>query len=179
MSARSERVLRVIDLREYARLLGYPWGKALEGDALLRAEEAIDWYRRNGKPRVYLRDLGDEVVAAITAGSEVEEEIAKLWQSDRVDEAYFLDRLAAGVVERIASELGPHRSPGYAGFPLEEQHALFAHVAPLSPEIEILPSGMLKPKNSLLGIFSLDERAARNPCTSCGLPRCSFRRIAA
>jgi hypothetical protein len=169
----------VINLSEYARLLGYPWGTRLEGDVLLRAEEAVAWYRQNGKPRVYARDLGAETVAGITAGFEVEEEIEKLWQSDRVDEAYFLDRLAAGVVEHIASELGPHRSPGCAGFPLEEQHTLFAHLSPLSPEIEILPSGMLKPKNSLLGIFSLDERAAGNPCTSCGLPRCSFRRIAA
>jgi hypothetical protein len=169
----------VIELCEYARLLGYPWGKPLEGDVLKRAEEAIEWYRRNGKPRVYLRALGENALAAITAGSEVEEEVDELWRSDRVDEAYFLDRLAAAVVERIASELGPHRSPGYGGFPLEEQQALFAQFAPLSPEIEILPSGMLKPKNSLLGIFSLAGRAARNPCSSCGLPRCSFRRIAA
>jgi hypothetical protein len=169
----------MVDLHEYARLLGYPWGRPLEGQVLLRAEEAIEWYRRNGKPRVYFRGLGENTIAAITAGSEVEEEVDKLWQSDRVDEAYFLDRLAAGVVERLASDLGPHRSPGYPGFPLEEQHALFAHLAPLSPEIEILPSGMLKPKNSLLGIFSLAGHAARNPCSSCGLPRCSFRRIAA
>lgn len=169
----------MIELREYSRLLGYPWGKPLEGEVLLRAEEAISWYREHGRPRVYLRFLGEEAVAAITAGSEVESEIAKLWESDRVDEAYFLDRLAAGIVERLAKELGPHESPGYAGFPLEEQHALFAELAPLAPEIEILPSGMLRPRNSLLGIFPLEGRESANPCFRCGLPRCSFRRIAA
>ncbi|MGH9334952.1 MAG: hypothetical protein ACRD21_14525, partial [Vicinamibacteria bacterium] len=102
----------MIDLREFARLLGYPAGKPLEGEVLARAEEAIEWYRANGKPRAYVRVEGNEVLAAFTAGFEVEDEVARLWESDRVDEAYFLDRLAASVVEQMASILGRRESPG-------------------------------------------------------------------
>jgi len=167
----------LIHLHEYARLLGYPAGKPLEGDVLARAEEALDWYRRHGKPRVYSRVVGNETITAITAGAEVEDEVAKLWEEDRVDEAYFLDRLAATVVEHLAASLGNPSSPGHKGFPIEEQATLFALLAP--PEIEILPSGMLNPKNSILAVYDLsDQSAYLSPCSRCSF-RCSFRRKAA
>jgi hypothetical protein len=167
----------LIHLHEYARLLGYPAGKRLEGDVLARAAEALDWYRRHGKPRVYTRVVGNETIAAITAGSEVEDEVAKLWEEDRVDEAYFLDRLAAAVVEHLAASLGAPRSPGHKGFPIEEQSRLYSILEP--PEIEILPSGMLSPKNSLLAVYDADEEGAHvSPCSRCDW-RCSFRRRAA
>lgn len=178
-------MIPAISYREYARLLGYPKGKPLEGDVLARANEAVEWYRRNGKPRVVVRHFPKEAVAALSAGVEVEDEIARLWASDRVDEAYFLDRLAAVVVESLAvtvrDELGAgdQRSPGYEGFPLEEQHTLFSLLAPLSPSIEILPSGMLKPKNSMLSVYPLEgagrRRRTGSPCSRCGLTHCGFR----
>ena len=169
----------MIHLHEYARLLGYPAGKPLEGDVLARAEEALDWYRRHGNPKVYARVVGSETLAAITAGVEVEDEVAKLWEADRVDEAYFLDRLAAAVVEHLAASLGNGRSPGHRGFPLEEQPRVFGQIASLAPDIEILPSGMLRPKNSLLVVYNAEDEGARvSPCSHCDW-RCSFRRSAA
>jgi len=158
--------------------LGYPAGKPLEGEILARAEEAIGWYRRHGKPRVYSRVVGNETIAAITAGAEVEDEVAKLWEADRVDEAYFLDRLAAAVVEHLAASLGNGRSPGHRGFPFEEQLRLHAQLEPL--EIELLPSGMLKPKNSLLAVYDPPDESVESvsPCSRCSF-RCSFRRKAA
>jgi hypothetical protein len=167
--------LRSLSIDEYARLIGYPPGKALEGAVLARAEEAIAWYDRHGKPRVQTRAVGSETVAAITAGSEVEKEIAKLWAADRVDEAYFLDRLAAAVVEHLAASLGNGRSPGHKGFPLSEQARLYALVDPSG--IEILPSGMLRPTHSLLAVYGA-EGAPVSPCLSCDW-RCSYRRKAA
>jgi hypothetical protein len=164
-----------VHLHEYARLLGYPPGKPLEGDVLARANQAIDWYRFNGNPRVYTRVVGAESFAAITAGSEVEEEVLRLWAEDRVDEAYFLDRLAATVVEQLALSLGSPRSPGHKGFPLEEQSRLYALLEP--PGIELLPSGMLNPKNSLLAVYG-QKSAAASPCMRCDW-RCEFRRRAA
>jgi len=165
----------LIHLHEYARLLGYPAGKPLEGDVLARAEEALEWYRRYGKPRVVTKVVGSETLAAITAGFEVEDQVAKLWASERVDEAYFLDRLAAAVVEHLAASLGAPRSPGHKGFPIEEQSRLYSILEP--PEIEILPSGMLNPKNSILAIYGPGS-ANVSPCSRCDW-RCSFRRKAA
>jgi hypothetical protein len=166
----------LIHLHEYARLLGYPAGKPLEGDVLARAEEAIAWYGLFGKPRVYTRTFESETAAAITAGPEVETEIAKLWSEDRVDEAYFLDRLAAAVVEHLAASLGKGRSPGHRGFPLEEQSKLYALVEPA--EIELLPSGMLKPAHSLIALYGPESAVEGTACSRCDF-RCQYRRKAA
>jgi hypothetical protein len=160
---------------DYVRLLGYPAGKPLEGDVLARAEEALDWYRRNGRPRVVTRVVGEETLAAITAGVEVEDEVARLWAEERVDEAYFLDRLAAAVVEHLALSLGKPRSPGHKGFPIEEQLRLYAQLEPA--DIAILPSGMLSPKNSILAVYGPSAGDA-SPCSDCDW-RCGFRRKAA
>jgi len=168
-----------INEREFARLLGYPWGTALAGEVLDRAHQARQWYSSNGRPRVYSRVVAAETVAAVTAGGEVEEEVDRLWKLGRVDEAYFLDRFAAAVVEQLASDLAFYRSPGTAGVPFEEQFRLYALLAPLSPEIEILSSGMLKPRNSLLALAAPSAAMRGNPCVRCGLRDCTFRRRAA
>jgi hypothetical protein len=124
---------------------------------------------------IYTRVVGNETLAAITAGSEVEDEVAKLWKAERVDEAYFLDRLAAAVVEHLAASLGNGRSPGHKGFPIEQQSKLHALVAP--EKIELLASGMLRPVHSILAVYG-PEDASLSGCTRCDW-RCSFRRKAA
>jgi len=175
-----------VEEREYARLLGYPWGKILEGDVSERAVEAAEWYSNYGNPQVYCVTLDDTTipffgkgaVAAVTAGGEVDTEVKSRWDAGRVDEAYFLDRYAAGVVEKLASQLGSYRSPGTAGMPLEEQWTLFSYLAPLKPTIEILPSGMLRPKHSQLALVSFEFPVGGNPCTRCDLAGCTFRRRA-
>jgi len=156
----------VILIEEYARLLGYPPGKPLEGAVLARAEQASAWYERNGRPRVLVRDS----VAAITAGAEVEEAIARRWKEDRVDEAYFLDRFAAGVVEHLARSIGV--SPGSQGWEIERQVELMKLLGAEAP-VELLPSGMLKPVNSLLALVT----GGSTTCSKCDF-RCGFRRTA-
>src|ERR1051326_1676037 len=106
----------------------------------------------------------------------IEVQVQHLWGMGRVDEAYFLDRYAAGVVEKLAAELGTYRSSGMGGVPFEYQWTLFSYIAPLKPEIELLPSGMLKPKNSLLAFFSCESNTQSNPCHRCDLAGCTFRR---
>jgi len=157
----------MIPLDEYARLMGYPPGKPLEGDVLARAEEAIAWYREHGRPREMRRGH----VAVFTAGPEVEARVADLWKQERVDEAYFLDRLAAGIVEQMARATG-HYSPGYKGFPIEAQAELMAILGPEAP-VELLSSGMLKPVNSLLAVITAEPTS----CSDCDY-RCTFRRAA-
>jgi hypothetical protein len=168
-----------VEEREYARLLGYPWGTELEGAVRERAEQARQWYAENGKPRVYCVPENVHTVAAITAGREVDFEVERLWDLGLVDEAYFLDRYAAGVVEKLARELGSHRTPGTGGMPFEDQFTLFAQIAPLNPEMEILESGMLNPKNSLLALITDDARRHDNVCVGCDMPGCTFRRRSA
>lgn len=156
----------MIPIEEYARLLGYPPRKFLAGAVLERAEQAMAWYRDYGQPRVLVRDG----VAAITAGAEVEEEIARRWHEERVDEAYFLDRLAAGVVERWAREIGV--SPGNSGWDVARHEELSRVLGPASP-VEVLPSGMLRPLHSMLAVVTGDDAT----CPRCA-SRCAFRRSA-
>jgi len=171
----------IVEEREYARLLGYPWGTSLEGDVRQLAVAAAESYEQHAKPRVYCVSPAEApyTVTAITAGREVDAEVDRLWNADRVDEAYFLDRYAAAVVEKLANDLGPYQSPGTGKLPFAEQWKLFSYIAPLNPEIEILSSGMLKPKNSILVIVPFDVKSTPNPCTRCDLAGCSFRRVTA
>ena len=137
------------------------------------------------------------LAVAVTAGPEVDAETARLWASDRPDEAYFLDRLATAVVERLmlrattwlcreASIAGEtalaHLSPGCGAWELEAQRGLFAWLAgddPVAP-LAMLDSGMLRPKLSLLAVIGLTrDRAAPDAtgsCRACDLARCAFRR---
>jgi len=156
----------LISVREYARLLGYPPGKPLEGAVLERAEEAIVWYEQYGKPRVYVR----AGVAALTAGLEVENEIASRWAEDRVDEAYFLDRLASGVVEHLAQSIGV--SPGPKGWDVARHFELMETLGPEAP-VELLPSGMLTPVHSMIAVVTGES----STCPECTF-RCDFRRTA-
>jgi len=48
---------------EYARLLGYPHGRTLEGRALELAQWARDWYAKNGRPWFYVRQVEDFAIA--------------------------------------------------------------------------------------------------------------------
>lgn len=151
---------------EYARLLGYPPGKSLEGTVGQRAEQARDWYEIHGQPQVFARHHA----VAITAGGEVEIEIARLWKADRVDEAYFLDRFATGVVEHLVRTVGA--SPGPQGWDIERHSELVELLGPDSP-VELLPSGMLQPVHSVLAVVTGESTT----CTECK-SRCEFRRTA-
>src|SRR5690349_6015594 len=122
----------IVEEREYARLLGYPWGTPLEGEVLERARTAAEWYEKHGKPRVYC--VSD--ITGITAGHEVDREVERLWRCDAVDDAYFLDRYAAAVVENLAAGLGELASPGNGSVPFELQWQLYSRLASLNPEIE-------------------------------------------
>jgi len=156
----------LIPVEEYARLLGYPDGKPLAGAVLERAHQASAWYERHGHPRVFVKDS----VAAITAGAEVEEEIAERWRDDRVDEAYFLDRLAAGIVEHLARSVGV--SPGASGWDIERHGELMRILGSEAP-VELLPPGMLRPVHSLLAFVTGESTT----CSKCDC-RCDFRRTA-
>ncbi len=144
------------------------------------------------------------VVAAVSAGSAVDEHSLAHWREGRPDEGYFLDRFAAAVVEHLAAWAGQHLrglavarglgllpsySPGYQGWDLEQQarvaRCLDAGGSSPSPRsFEVLPSGMIRPKSSLLAVFGLTPQIEigenawrRQTCSWCSLTDCGFRRV--
>lgn len=144
------------------------------------------------------------VVMAVSAGSACEEQANILWQQGRPDEYFFLEILGSAVVEQLVASLSgrlcdvaesegfmatPHYSPGYPGWDVADQHRLFALIsAPQQTRrpgpLEVLPSGMLRPKKSLLGVIPLAARvadavrpAALVPCEHCSYSPCRYRRV--
>jgi hypothetical protein len=142
------------------------------------------------------------VLAAVSAGAEVEEEAQKLWREEKPDEYYFLEVLGSAVVERLTTMTGarlcawadgpgmavlPHYSPGYPGWDIAEQSrllGLFQCAANLPGNLEALESGALRPKKSLLAVFGLTRKTEGVRrltevvgCESCSLAACQYRRM--
>jgi hypothetical protein len=82
----------------------------------------------------------------------------------------------------------PHYSPGYSGWDVADQVKLGALIRPPPGRnwpgaLEVMDSGMLRPKKSLLAVVGLTsdvERARQSarfvPCENCSLPACRYRR---
>ena len=153
----------------------------------------------------HLRDAGAQrvMLAAVGAGTAITERAAELWQDAKPDEYFFAEIYGSAVVEHLVASLTgricdlaepsglmaiPHYSPGYAGWDVAEQNRLFTLITDQQqtrfPEsLEVLSSGMLKPKKSLLGVFGLIERTPEAlatpgliPCERCAFEPCQYRR---
>ena len=82
----------------------------------------------------------------------------------------------------------PHYSPGYSGWDIADQVKLWNllrqnHGGGFPGELEVLETGMLRPKKSLLAVVGVTrnlEKARRFarliPCENCSLPGCQYRR---
>ena len=141
------------------------------------------------------------VLAAVSAGPELEREAQKLWLEEKPDEYFFLEVLGSAVVERLTAMAGahlcawaegremavlPHDSPGYPGWDIAEQTRLLGLLkgaGNLPGELDALESGALRPKKSLLAVFGLTRHTEGvRPltewvaCESCSLPACDYRR---
>jgi hypothetical protein len=148
-------------------------------------------------------DARSAVLLAVSAGRECEEHARALWNEGRPDEYFFLESYGSAVVEdlvartsgRICDRAGPqglmairHYSPGYTGWDVAEQNKLFSLIAhgmsgSFPGPIEVLSSGMLRPKKSLLGVLGLAPvsaqaaaAAAEAPCLNCSFSPCRYRR---
>jgi len=144
------------------------------------------------------------VIMAVSAGVEIDAEAAKLWTDDRPDEAFALDRFASAVAEHLTRSVGielcawakpqgiavlPHYSPGYPGWNLSDQQNLFQILNSdprhsLPGEMQVLASGMITPRHSLLGAFGLTHRQdfmkgkiAEHSCGRCTFSPCGYRRV--
>jgi len=149
------------------------------------------------------RQARGAVVVAASAGPEAEAEAAVRWADDEPDRYYFMETYASAVVEALIAQargrlcawadtrgevLLPHYSPGYQGWSEADQvrvlALLLAQGAAPGP-IDVLESGMLRPKKSQLAVFALApagsasaEPADLVPCKYCALIKCEYRREA-
>ncbi len=223
-----------VDPAEYARLLGYPPGHALDGRAQELADWARDWYSQNGLPWFYARQCDSlsvvpgqiqingarfssprlentlasaeatgAFIVAVSAGGEAEAKAHELWKQEKPDEYFFLEIYGSAVVEHLVTRAGsrlcawadqnqlavlPHYSPGYPEWDITQQPQLLQLIRngatkPLPAPLEVLHTGMLRPKKSLIGVFGLTPHLERTkqfaglvPCHHCSFSPCQFRR---
>ena len=202
---------RALELAAWARRWyaghGRPWTYFRE----VSLEASEDGLRLDGqvfqsaKLHAHLRQSGCRraVVFAASAGRACEEHARRLWEEGKPDEYFFLEVFGSAVVEQLVAgasgqvcalaETGgwmavPHYSPGYAGWDVAEQNRLhelvFRGGAVTTPApLEVLASGMLRPKKSLLAVIGLTPHDGQAPvpdrwvpCHRCSFSPCRYRR---
>ncbi len=195
--------------RQWYAAQGRPWvylreaelrlnDDALELDGVaFQSKQLHDHLREAGARRVML--------VAVSAGRECEEHARQLWQEGKPDEYFFLEVFGSAVVEHIVAATSgricdlaehnglvavPHYSPGYSGWDVADQNKLFELITrgatqSFAGPLEVLSSGMLKPKKSLLAVFGLATRSEKTltsarliPCQNCAFSPCQYRRAA-
>ena len=183
---------------------GRPWVYAREAKSVEIGERV---FRIDGVPFSCERlqgtlrqaDAHSVALVAVGAGPEVEEEARKLWREEKPDEYFFLEVYGSAVVEHLVTMTGarlcawaeglgmavlPHYSPGYPEWDIIEQPRLLDLMRyGLPGRVEVLDSGMLRPKKTLLAVFGLTRRIENVrrlselvPCENCSYQRCQFRR---
>lgn len=201
---------RSLELEAWARKtyedIGRPWIYLREAAVDTRS----DTLRIDGQPfpspqlAMHLRQTGSRrvMLLAASAGSACEEHARGLWEQGRPDEYFFLEIMGSAVVEHLVAQANarvcamaernglvavPHYSPGYTGWNIEEQVRLHHLIidgcgVPLPEPLEVLHTGMLRPKKALLAVIGLstDRGRARvtagTPCESCAYSPCNYRR---
>jgi hypothetical protein len=143
------------------------------------------------------------ILVAVGAGVETEIEAQNRWEMEHPDEYFFLEMYGSAVVEHLltlesakicawADSQGwaalPHYSPGYTGWDLSDQAALFGLVAKegaeyLGERLQLLSSGMLRPRKSQIAIIGVTNKGdippeieQLIPCEDCAFSPCAFRR---
>ncbi|HET7536139.1 MAG TPA: hypothetical protein VFJ90_06780, partial [Candidatus Didemnitutus sp.] len=202
---------RALELSGWARQWyaehGRPWVYLREAELRLSDRMLeIDGLGFQSQPlHEHLRNAGAQrvVLVAVSAGAECEEHARTLWQEGKPDDYFFLEVFGSAVVEHLVAATSgricdlaerdgllavPHYSPGYSGWDVVDQNRLFDLVKRGAGEafagpLEVLSSGMLKPKKSLLAVFGLAPRNEKTlgaaklvPCHNCTFSPCQYRR---
>lgn len=168
-----------VEDRAYNRFLRYPANRRLEGPLAENAAWAREWFAANAHPWCLAIRADDAVCAraatflpgetefaliAASAGVEPETEASARWSEDEPDRYFFMDSYASAVVEALIAaarhNFGAerHYSPGYRGWPVEENVQLLEALAPCRPfpgPLTVLSSGMLNPRKSQLAVCAL------------------------
>lgn len=193
--------------REWYARHGRPW-VYLRAAALQVSDDhlslnGVEFHSRRLQEHLRTHGAVSAVLLAVSAGPECEAHARQAWDEARPDEYFFLETYASAVVEdlvarssgRICELAGqgglmavPHYSPGYSGWDVAEQPRLFEVIThglsrPFPGPLDVLASGMLRPKKSLLAVCGLAPSQPRapaapvpTPCENCAFSPCSFRR---
>ena len=187
---------------------GRPWAylREVELDVTPDTLRIDGWEFDSAQLRTHLQQAGAgrAMLVAVSAGRSCEEHARQLWQESRPDEYFFLEMFGSAVVEHLVAALNgricdlaenagrlavPHYSPGYTGWDVADQNKLFELIArgmthPWPEPMEVMSSGMLRPKKSLLAVVGLRPRTGRAltspklvPCEACSFSPCQYRRI--
>jgi hypothetical protein len=200
---------RALELAEWARdwygRHGRPWIYARRSDTLAIGGGTlqVDGVALNSSHvgRILERAGADVVmIAAVSAGPEIEERAQQAWAEEHPDEYFFLETFGSAVVEHLTTMAGaqlcewaepeglavlPHYSPGYPQWDVSDQASLLSLLRreALPGALEVLESGMLRPKKSLLALFGLTRHVDRVrslrelvACEGCSYGPCQFRR---
>jgi hypothetical protein len=201
---------RALELGEWAREWyaqhGRPWtyARGIDGIRIDDGAVVVDGVRfTSSRLKTTLAEAGADraFVAAVSAGPELEEEAQVRWRDGKPDEYFFLEVYGSAVVEHLVTMTGarlcawadgersavlPHYSPGYPEWTIEEQARLFDVIRaprPAAMSLDVLASGMLRPKKSLLAVFGVTRHVDRvrpltelSPCESCSYVACQYRR---
>jgi hypothetical protein len=145
---------------------GTPWVASMPEDVLPVPGGILVGDLRVGTEALH-RDLGEArsaLLFAASAGAAVDAECAACWQRGEPDRQFFLDAYAAAVVDslvrRLRASVGARTllCPGYDHWPITESGLLLERLRRTSPacsELEMLESGMLRPKKSQVGLILL------------------------
>jgi hypothetical protein len=132
------------------------------------------------------------LVFAATLGGAFDDWVAGLLASGDAFLAYAADTIGAVTVEAVADVLAARMedecarvgegctrrlSPGYCGWDVAEQHALFALLPDAFCGIRLNPSAMMVPKKSVSGIVGTGPGVAKAayPCATCDRTDCLAR----
>ena len=204
---------RALELADWARdwyaAHGRPWWYARQAPVALEDGRVRIESASFTSSRLYasLLEAGAEsaMLVAVGAGDECERESRRLWEDGKPDEYFFLEVYGSAVVEALVVAASfrlcewadgrrlailPHYSPGYPDWDIAEQGRLKDLIGlqrrpELPGTVEVLASGMLRPKKSLLAVFGATPQVERVqrltslvPCANCALVGCRYRRAA-
>lgn len=192
--------------REWYARYGHPWVYAREAGALHVGDqfveiEGVSFSSTRLRSTLQAAGAHSAMLVAASAGPELEREAEVRWRDEKPDEYFFLEVYGSAVVEYLVTMTGarlcaaadgdgiavlPHYSPGYPEWTIDEQPDLLSVLRrprPLAVRLEVLESGMLRPKKSLLAVFGLTRHAGRvrplsqlSPCENCSYIGCHYRR---
>lgn len=202
---------RALELSAWARRWyaenGRPWVYLREvdlqvGDDALRIE-GTDFQSKQLHDHLLQAKAQRAMLVAVSAGKNCEEHARSLWEESKPDEYFFLEMYGSAVVEHLMATMSgricdlaepngfmavPHYSPGYTGWNVADQNKLFDLITrgltrPFPESLEVMTSGMLRPKKSLLAVVGLAPNIGRGPesarivpCESCSFSPCNYRR---